>query len=636
MNSKSLTRRPEQAPLGSVPESQAPERAPHRSKRKSDASIRASLAKFWRLLGPRYSRQFVFLSLVMILQALLEAASLGGIPAFVAALASPESVLQHARVQPLVERFDIRTPTTLLVVFGVLLVCLFAVKNAIAYLSSWLQARFKKRVRDYIGTRLFTAYMHAPHTFHLKRNPADLVRNANTELERMLTQVLGPTLSIIANGLIGVVVLALILMVQPLLTLFGAVLFAIASYGLLAAMRARAMAHGRSAQRHRAELIKAVNQGIGGLKEARVLGRQDEFIRTFEKSNVELALAMQHRSVTSSMIGPTLEFVGIFGLTALVALLSSVGMTAIEILPILALFAASLLRLRQATVLVSTTINGLQYEHVTVDPIYDDLMALEHLEGIAKRPADGQGTPLRDAIELDNVSFQYPESELWALRNVSLRIPRGASVALIGATGAGKSTLADILLGLLQPKEGVVRVDGRDIREDLGAWQASLGYIPQALYLLDDTVRRNIAFGLPDASIDEERVLRAARMAQLDEVLAQMPEGLDTTIGDRGVRLSGGQRQRVCIARALYNDPDVLILDEATSALDNLTEKKIVEELEAQRGHRTLIIIAHRLTTVQRCDTLYLLRDGRVESFGTYAELSDRSSAFQQLAAVDG
>lgn len=607
----------------------------NRKERPPEGDVWESLRKVWRLHTQQEHRRLLVLTGLVTIQALVEIIGIGAVPAFAGALASPDKLLQHHIVGPWLSSLGVHTQQEMLLAVGLVLIGAFSIKAGYTLFTSWQIALFLKNTRTRLGIKLFHAYMHAPYTFHLRRNPAELVRNANLEVDRVVQVVLQPAIAMFAHGLIGICVVCLMFVVQPLVTLVGITLFAGASYAFLTSIRRRSLALGRNAQQHRGKLIQAVNEGLGGFKEARILRREGEFVQAFRASTEPLAEVIKHRGVTASMVAPGLELVAIMGLTLVVLLLFALGMQSGDIVPILALYAVALLRLKQAVAQVAGTINVLRYEHISVNPVYDDI---QELERFANAATDERVEPrsVSEYIELKNVSFRYPNSENWALKDVSLKIRAGSSVALVGATGAGKSTIADILLGLLVPNEGSVLVDGQDIHENLATWQTTIGYIPQSLYLIDASMRRNIAFGIAESEIDDERVSEAARMAQLDEVIAGLPDGIHTFLGDRGVRLSGGQRQRVCIARALYHDPDVLILDEATSALDNATEQRIVEELEAHRGDRTLVIIAHRLTTVKHCDQLYLLRGGSIEAQGTYAELFRDSGGFQRLAASEG
>lgn len=595
------------------------------------SGIHASLAKLWKMLTRQDRLRLAGLVVILLIGAVMEAIGIGIVPMFVSLVADPAQAQQQPWARELLPLLGISGSRDLLIAGGAALIFVFLIKTAFTWFTVVVQSRFLLSLQVRFSIDLFNAYMEAPYAFHLGRNPADLMRNCSIEVVHVINRVLIPLLRMLAYGLIGLAVLSLLLVMHPLITLFSIGLFGSTSLIFLRVVRGRALAHGKNAQRHRAQQIKAVNQGLGGLKEARVLGREPYFVAAFHESTSALARAAMHQRITNQLVPPTLELVAVVGILMVTALLLVFGLQTTDIVPTLALFAVALIRLQQSAKTVTSTLNDLRYEHFTINPIYDDHQQLGFAQGFEPGPVIRQRLPFQQSIEFQDVGFQYPGGERPALESIELSIPRGAAVAFVGSTGAGKSTLADVLLGLLSPDHGTIRVDGRDIRENLRGWQASIGYIPQSLYLIDDTLRRNIAFGLEDAEIDEERVAKAARIAQLEEMLADLPEGLDTVVGDRGVRLSGGQRQRVCIARALYHDPSVLILDEATSALDNRTEQHIVDELEAHRGDRTLIVIAHRLSTVRHCDRLYLLSHGRIVAAGTYEELLDNSHQFQQL-----
>ena len=598
-------------------------------------SLRTSLQKLWHLLGGAERRRLGLLGVILLFAALIEVIGVGMVPVVVGAIAAPDQVLHSSFVGPMVEWLHVGNTRTLLALALCGLLAVFVLKTCYRLYATWMQARLLQDLRVRLSARLFNAYMRAPYAFHLTRNPADLMRNANQEVEHVVLYVISPILTMLGSMLVGLAVVIFMLTVQPWVTLIGLGFFGGASGLYLRIVRDRALKLGVQAQDHRAEAIKAVNQGLGGIKEARVMGREGFFVAAYNNSMSKLAESYRHQFVTGEMIGPSLELVAVVGLATIVAVLIGTGAIVEEIVPVLALFAAALLRLKQAVWQFATTVNSLRYQHVSVNPVYDDIQELAasqaNDEGTATQAR--QPTPFTRDIEVRDVSFRYNASSRDALQGINLTIPRGASVGLVGATGAGKSTLADILLGLLQPTGGTVTVDGADVRDDLRGWQANLGYIPQSLYLIDDTLRRNIAMGLNDDEIDDARIQESTRIAQLDEVVAGLPDGLDTLLGDRGIRFSGGQRQRVCIARALYHNPSILVLDEATSALDNLTEQRMVQELEERRGDRTLIVIAHRLSTVMSCDCLFLMRDGKLEASGTYDELLANNAHFREMAS---
>jgi ATP-binding cassette subfamily C protein len=306
------------------------------------------------------------------------------------------------------------------------------------------------------------------------------------------------------------------------------------------------------------------------------------------------------------------------------------GSTQSELVPLLGLFAYAGLRILPSLHWIVYYQNNLRFGAVPLDEVYRDWLDLSDAAG----PEDtGERLPFRNQISLSNVSYSYAGAQRIALQEIDLVIRRGESVGIVGETGAGKSTLVDLILGLLQPTRGSILVDGCDIADRLPSWQRQIGYVPQSIYLMDDSIRRNIAFGVEDDEIDHDRVDVAVRMARIDEFIQSLPAGLDTVVGERGVRMSGGQRQRVAVARALYNDPEVLVFDEATAALDSQTEHELTREIQSLQRKKTLVIIAHRLDTVRHCDRLVFLKQGRVVDIAPFEELRARNAAFRQLAA---
>jgi ATP-binding cassette, subfamily B, bacterial PglK len=395
-------------------------------------------------------------------------------------------------------------------------------------------------------------------------------------------------------------------------------------------------AYGEREQLHRSDMIKAVNQGIGGIKDARVLNRENEFIEKFRIEAFNSSRLLTYISYTKKIPQPVIETTAVIGMMLIAAILVWQGRSMTAIIPIMALFGMAIVRLMPAIRKLTMDYTYLIYNIVSINPIYEDLKELElERKLFIEDRRKGEVLNLKRVIDAKDVYYSYPDSDEQALNGVSFAIPKGHAVAFVGSSGAGKTTVVDLLLGLLKPKSGTIEVDGMNIQENLSAWQQNIGYIPQSIYLADETLRSNIAFGLPESEIEEDKIWRAIDSAQLRELVERLPDGLDTIIGENGTRLSGGQRQRVGIARALYHNPQVLVMDEATSALDNITEKEITKAIEALKGDRTVIMIAHRLTTVENCDLLYLMKEGKIVDSGTYSNLVDNNRDFRKMALVN-
>jgi ABC-type multidrug transport system fused ATPase/permease subunit len=592
------------------------------------------LKKLVALLDRRARRNAVILLLLMIVGAGMEVVGVAAVPAYVSMVVYPEQLARFPALRSMIERLGLNDTDSLVVWGAAALILVFALKNSFLVFNCHLQTRYTTNRRIELAGRLTAAYMRAPYPFHVARNTSELLRNIDREASIIAYQVLGAILELLTHVLILAAVLIFLFLAEPWITFWWLLAFGLMGGAGVAAVSARLKRYGLEEQEQRKHFVQSLYQGFGSIKEARVLNREAYFAGRVDDSVRRIARVVRFKNFTTKAIAPVTEFIAIAGLLVIAAVLVLLGRPTGSILVTLSLFVVGLVRLRQTIGAAMTHLAGLRYSIVSVDPVHADLTALE-----AGRPAQAAGPPppprhLRRALELRGVWYRHGQAATHALKGIDLVIPAGAAVGLVGSTGAGKSTLVDVILGLLEPERGRVLVDGIDIRDGgVGGWQRTIGYVPQSIYLLDDTIRRNVALGVEDAEIDENALWTAIRTAQLEGFVKAQPEGLDAVIGEQGVRLSGGERQRIGIARALYHDPDVLILDEATSSLDNATERAIIDAVEALKGRRTVIMIAHRLTTVRSCDALHFLKAGRIEASGTYAELQARHQDFRLMSS---
>lgn len=598
----------------------------------------SELKKLYALFPRRDHFMILLLLILMIFGAMLEVIGIGIIPLFVAALTNPNLLLEHERVGPWLQAAGIEGEQDLLVYGAGLMITAFAVKNLYLIGMRYLVARFAFNRFSSISLRLFTAYMHAPYTFHLKRNSSELLRNTTQESQFMTKQFMVPLLRMAMDGVIIAAIVIFLLVMEPLITLMVIMLLGGGGGLYLQLIRKRMRMHGFRAQKERGNMIKDINEGLGGLKDAKVLNRESWFTKRLGRHVKTLAKTMIFKHLAKQSTKPVLETIAVGGILMIALLLFWQDRGLATVIPVLTLFGAATVRLMPAWQELISAWTQVRYYAYTVNPIYDDLMQLRSLSNSnydhrkKKRVASGRPKmPFEQSIVLDRVTYTYPGEEAEAIRDISLEIPKGSSIGFVGESGAGKTTIVDLILGLLKPDKGVIRVDGTDIWSDISAWQRNIGYIPQFIYLMDDTIRKNIAFGLSDEEIDEEQLHRALTASHLHQVVNKLPEGDRTIIGERGVRFSGGQRQRIGIARALYHNPQLLIMDEATSALDNKTEKQVISAIEQMRGERTIIMIAHRLTTVENCNRLYLLKDGYVKAEGDYNTLANKVEEFKEM-----
>lgn len=567
--------------------------------------------KIWELLGDSEHGSAIMLLGLMFIGMLLETLGVGLVIPALALLTQPDLASDHPALQPMLQ--SLGNPSQhALVVYGMLvLVGVYLIKALFLAYLVWRQTKFAFGVQAQLSQRLFTVYMRQPYTFHLQRNSAHLMLNVVGEVS-VFTSTITQAMSLLTESLVLLGLCALLLVVEPLGALIVVSALGVASWGFHRLTRRRITRWGVARQHHEGLRIQHLQQGLGGAKDVKLLGREADFLEQYRVHNSQSARVGQLQATLQQLPRLWLELLAVSGLAMLVISMLAQGRALDAVLPTLGLFAAAAFRLIPSVNRVLGAVQTLRYGLAMIDTLYAEYrLAAPEVAG-ARTPVK----PFRAALELSNVTYAYPGASVAALNGVSLIIRHGESVGFVGSSGSGKSTLVDILLGLLTPNGGEVRVDGEDIQHALRNWQNQIGYVPQSIFLTDDTLARNVAFGLPNVQIDEAGVWRAIRAAQLEDFVGSLPMKLDTIVGERGVRLSGGQRQRIGIARALYHDPSVLVLDEATSSLDAATERDVMQSVRALQGRKTILIVAHRLSTVEHCDRLYRLEQGRVVEEG--------------------
>lgn len=606
----------------------------------------STIKKIFSLLHAGDKIKLFILLLMMLLAALLEVVGIGMIPVFVSIVAAPGMIMEIEWLAPLLERLGIVTGEDLLVYGAIFLIGAFILKNTYIIFFNYIQSRFIYARLASIGTNLFRLYMHAPYEFHLKRNTSQLLRNVYNETLHLVNGVLTPFLSITKDLVIIIGIFILLLWMEPLISLIVFVMLGGGGAIFLKLLRERTKRYGLQAQDERANMIRSINEGLNGFKDARILNREKWFYNRFSVNVKSFCKSQRFSYLANVASKPVLETMAVSGLLLIALLLYYQGRGLESVVPVMALFGAATLRIMPALQEMTKAITTLRYNIVAVDPIYDDTMELKEYakkfktSKSKKTVVSGENASSQKASKLilsekicfERVSYSYPESKVEAVNNLSFSIQKGSAIGFVGPSGAGKTTLVDMLLGLLEPQTGIIKIDNKNLQDDIIGWKENIGYIPQFIFLADNTIKRNIAFGLPDEKIVDEKLQKAIEAAQLTELIASLPNGVDTFIGERGTRLSGGQRQRIGIARALYNNPQVLVMDEATSALDNVTERYVINAIERLKGERTIIMIAHRLTTVEKCDQLFFMQNGYIEDSGTYAELFGKNSAFKNMA----
>ena len=475
-----------------------------------------------------------------------------------------------------------------------------------------LQYKFTFSNQRKLAYRLMKCYMEEPYYFHLSHNSADLIRSINTDVVMMFQGVLA-MLQLIAEGLVCIV-LGVYLVIKDKSIAIGICVFMIIFLAIFANKFRRYLARvGEEDRKYSAGIVKWLQQSFGGMKETKILGREKFFLNRFDTEYANWADCEKIYRYLQVAPRPVMEATCITAMMLIVILKLLNGTHSAYFISTIAVFAVAAFRLLPSFNRITNYMSVIMFNLPAFEAVYNDLKEIEGLE--RKKVTDEDESDvmsLEKAIEVRNLSYRYPSTSEMVLEDVNITIKKNQSVAFIGPSGAGKTTLADLILGALEPVAGKILIDGIDAFEHLSAWQKNVGYIPQTIYLMDDTIRNNIVYGA-EQGCDDGKLKQAIEKAQLKEFIESLPEGIETSIGERGIRLSGGQRQRIGIARALYNNPAVLVLDEATSALDNETEAAVMEAIERLAGNKTLIIIAHRLTTIQNCDRVYEVKDGKVK-----------------------
>jgi ABC-type multidrug transport system fused ATPase/permease subunit len=576
----------------------------------------ATWRKAWSLLTRGQQSEAVFLVACMVFGAILETLGIGAVVPALMVMSSEDAVQSFPAAAAVLDRLG-RPSHTTLVVAGLLgLLSIYAFKSLYLLWLAWRQSSFLTNVQRSVTQRLFDTYLVQPWSFHLQRNSADLVRNVTSEMG-----VFSNALVAIMNSGIDLMMLVcvagLLIFVQPVGALLVVATLGVSTWVLQRYTRPLLSRMGRLRLDQSALRSLHLTQGLGGIKDIKVRNAESAFSRRFRQHDDAMMRAVHRQMFLTNIPRLWYELVAVSVICLLALAMLFQGIAPGIFVPTLGLFAAAAFRILPSVNRLTLAFQAFRYCGPSIETLHRELsLPAGVVDGGAER------LQFRGGLELDGVSFAYPGSSDRVLRDVSLRIPRGSAVGFIGESGAGKSTLVDVLLGLLEPTAGRVLADEHDVAREPRPWQNIVGYVPQSIYLCDDSLRRNVAFGLDPAEIDDEAVRRAIRAAQLDDFVATLPEGLETVVGERGVRLSGGQRQRIGIARALYHDPDVLVLDEATSALDADTERGVMEAVDSLHGIKTLIIVAHRLSTVANCDVIHRMRGGRIVTSGSLEEVT--------------
>ncbi|SDJ10398.1 ABC transporter ATP-binding protein [Lutimaribacter saemankumensis] len=592
--------------------------------------------KVMALFDARERRKFFILAVLMVFVAFAEVFGISTLLVLLRVLADPQVVANNAYLSWAYETFGFSSMFAFQIGLSLAVLMVLVLSLVIKAGGTYAIIRFASMRGYAISSRMLEAYLHQPYAWFLQRNSAEVSRTVLGEVQNVVAKIIEPGGRLLANILLSVCVIGFLVAVDPLVAIFAAVLLGGGYAGVYAWLRGRLLVVGHRLMEANRSRFRLTQEATGGFKEIKLMALEQSYVDRFRKP----ARSLARNAALSQVMNQAPRF-ALEGLTyavllgvILILLVKNDG-DLVAAVPTLGVFGASAMRLLPAMQQIYMALASIRAAKPVLDHVYRDYTGgVGHVVAANAIGKSADQIQLKKELVLDGIEFGYSGTHMRALNDLSLSIPALTTVGFVGGTGAGKTTVVDVILGLLTPEKGQVIVDGNILTSDnLHLWRRSIGYVPQSIYLTDSSIAENIAFGVPPEKIDMNAVIRAARTAALhDFVVNDLAEQYETLVGERGVRLSGGQRQRIGIARALYHDPSLLILDEATSALDNVTERAVMEAVQRVRDKKTVIMIAHRLSTIRNCDRIFLLERGQIRASGTYEELLDESDAFRKMA----
>jgi HlyD family secretion protein len=593
--------------------------------------------QIFSVLSKRQKREFVSLQILVIVSALIEVISAASISPFMLMVGSPELFEEENWLATAYTWSGASSTREFMVLTGIGVISILLFSSVLTTITLWYLSLFGSRVGVALGNRLFRYYLHKSWLFHVSSESSILVNKIASEANRVTNLIIQPLLIINAKLVLVIFLSTTVLLVNLKVSAIGITIFLGSYLVIYRAAKSRLTKHGNITAKIISERFRLMGEGLGGIKDTLLLGRQSSFTGTFEAEGDRLA---RSQAITKMISGAPRSLIELIAFGAIITLViyfvhTSDGNLGVVLAPV-AFYAMASFKLLPAFQAIYTNASHIKSCMPSLQNIRNDL-ELSNREDISYTDKDrADRINVSSQLELKSVCFTYPGKEKGAINDLSMVIPANKTVGIVGASGSGKSTLIDLILGLISPDLGDIVVDGARLDgQHLRPWQNSIGFVPQAIYLANKSILENIGFGLHADELDVETALTAGRMAHVDEFAQDLPQGYDTVVGERGTRLSGGQRQRIGIARALYGDRSFLVFDEATSALDNITERIVLDAIDELSGSKTILIVAHRFTTIENCDIIYLMENGRVIDQGNYASLIEKSSAFREMALSD-
>lgn len=592
------------------------------------------IKQLFTLLTPSQRKRFYALQTLVVLMAFTEILGVASIIPFMALVGDMSQLQQDTIIAQVYKFSSIETETQFVFILGICVLVMLIISATISMFTVWSLSMFANKIGAEIADKLYTHYLKQSWLFHAAGSSAQLTKKIATETLRVTSSLLTPLM--LMNAKIGLVLLMVLSLFfyDPLVAVIGFSFFGIAYFVLYKVVRMRLQQNGRNISEVNEKRFRLMNEGFGGIKDILLLGRDDDFIKRFNETGQTLAYSMGANVALGQVPRYFMELVAFGSMIGLLLyLITSYESDLGKILPILSVYAFASIKLLPAFQQVYASTANIKGNIAALESIQMDLVSAMKTKPGPIEAEEGYVVP-KEEISLENITFNYPGKEESTLKELSMSISANSTVGIVGPSGSGKSTLIDIILGLIKSQHGNLKVDGEIINnKNCRIWQNTIGFVAQSIFLSEGTIADNVAFGVPSDQINQEQVLRALKQAHLNEFLESLEEGINTKVGERGVQLSGGQRQRIGIARALYHKAEVLVFDEATSSLDGITEKKIMKAIQDLKDQKTIILIAHRLKTVQKCDQIFFISDGHIVDQGTYDELLNRNEEFKRMAA---
>ncbi|AVH49935.1 ABC transporter ATP-binding protein [Acinetobacter sp. SWBY1] len=592
------------------------------------------IRELFSLLSARQRKQFYILQILIVIMAFTELIGIASIAPFMALVGDISLLEKEGVYSKLYQLSGIENPADFLFYSGLFVLFTLAFSTIISMFTIWRLSLFGAKVGVEIADQLYEHYMQQNWLFHAGGSSAQLTKQISIETMRVTSGIIQPLMQINAKVVLVIFITITLLMLDPVIALTGLMIFVSAYILLYKLVKKRLQKNGQNLSDVSIERFRLMNEGFGGIKDVLLLNRHYDFIERFQKSGKILAYAQGGNISISQVPRYFMELIAFGAMIGLVLLLLKLHQGNLgEVLPVLAVYALAAFKLLPALQQIYSSITQIKGNAAAFESIKKDLaMTLKKSESSAVNHKLQQ-LLLKEKIRLQNVTFSYPGKSKPAVHDLNMVIPVNSVVGVVGSSGSGKSTTIDLLLGLLTPQQGEIYIDNIRITEtNIRTWQNTIGFVPQSIYLSEGTIAENIAFGLPAKDINLDQVQKAIELANLTELVKQLPNGINTKVGERGVQLSGGQRQRIGIARALYHEANVLIFDEATSALDGITEKIIMDAIHDFSGKKTIIMIAHRLKTVRKCDVIFMMEQGKIVDQGTYQHLLETNPKFKEMA----